>query len=347
MQLPKTQLFFYFFTLSFFTSCHFKEKSSSLPAKDVSAHLSQEAEQEIYPFLLSAIEDFKNKQSKPIDLFECQCRSGFKRQLEHIEDNLRFDLDRKALEYLFPLKSQTNKLNLFFFGSGKLMQELTVIARLAQAGFSIKAHIMDNFYAFYSDKDFEDKIRRFKENPQEIKPEWLKDFRWIWNSENMSADEAVALFKEHNQAIDQFKFIAEKLSQKYQVSIDLQIYSNDEEARRHMNSEIIHGYFAIDAFLPPMAIAWRISHDLLNGTARFAGNQGPYELLFFLLNKDRYGLWLEEDDKKDAPTRFDVWHASADFDKEIKLKIIYRKVDEGGRSASGLYLTSHPYHHSH
>lgn len=338
-----------FLCLTFFlinlTSCHSKQSENATKNSGLTRLLSKESEEEIYQFILAELENIKKSNGKDIKLLECQCRSGFVRDLSKINSDLRFQFDRGVLQTLYPLKEVMKELKLFFFGSGKLYQELTAVARLAQAGFSLHIFINDLAYAFYQGQNMAEHIKEYLEQPSTI-PEWLSDF-WVWNasirSQNeMNEQDVITFFSDHNDAVDQFIMITQAISKKYQVKITTEVLKHEEQSRKRLGSERIHAYFAIDSFVTSSGLARRIQHDLLDESPRPKNGENAYELFFFLLNKDRFGIWSHEDDKSDAPTRFEVWKGEIDFDKKIHFDLINRIEHQGGLSSENLNLTNHP-----
>lgn len=98
-------------------------------------------------------------ENNPEALKECQCVKGLKRTCDDLKVSLRGKLDRKATEFLLSHGNiQDSKPVLFFFGSGKLLNEVTIISSLMSKGLSPSVYLIDNEYAFKKRSDMDEKI---------------------------------------------------------------------------------------------------------------------------------------------------------------------------------------------
>ena len=121
-------------------------------------------------------------------LRECDCRQSFIRNLSELS-SVRHQLDRLTLKYILEQKIQDNP-NLLFFGSGELLNELTIISRLMAAGYSPNIYLHD--YAYFDERQdlqIEEFLKKIGEG---------KDFKHH--------------IKNCHKALDEFKLVLNKIS---------------------------------------------------------------------------------------------------------------------------------------
>jgi hypothetical protein len=201
----------------------------------------------------------------PGKVSECQCLPGMVRNLDHLERSLRGQIDRKAPEVLSKFKKMSQSPTLLFFGSGMLLNELTIVSSLMSAGIAPRIVLIDHEYSFQVGKKIEGK-------PEELEA-----------------------------ALNKFSVIVARLGIKYKVKVDVRIFYELADALLATEAERISAFFFLDSFYPA-EYGLKFLKNAMSDTFKAQGPPSAnYDtFLFFLGKKDDGSLKfpVEETDKK-------------------------------------------------
>lgn len=185
---------------------------------------------------------------------ECQCLPGLIRDWDHLDSSLRGEIDRQASNYLLEFAGSDKRPVLFFFASGKLLNELTIVSLLLQNRISPIVVLIDRKYS--------------SENAYRIE------------------------FESHQRALDSFHRISNYLAQKYSVSIDTFVFNELSDAVKNFvsNGVSITAFFMLDIYYPTSNGKNIFKKQIENGIAASSMSSNSWSTfscrsLFFFLNR--------------------------------------------------------------
>jgi hypothetical protein len=210
--------------------------------------------------------DIRHSSKRHLD--ECDCIKPFGRDIKKFSsDNhpkkMRYELDRQALKYLYPLKGK--RIKLMFFGSGLLLNELTIVSRLIQAGLDLDIYLMDFNYVLFKGADEKthamnsqlaqkinrqqvvEELNRSYENklfPSSYEIYVAEQLNKKNNQENL--DKKFSVLADNQLALKSFYTTVNSLNKKYQTKSQVHVLSNDTFTK--INKKEFDAFFVIDAF---------------------------------------------------------------------------------------------------
>ncbi|HXW53767.1 MAG TPA: hypothetical protein VEL47_06655 [Myxococcota bacterium] len=201
-----TRIVVAFFFL-FAQSCH---HGNIKPSGQHQGDLSETSRNNIYRVLKQEIITIHASHLK-----ECNCMKAFYRDLFAAPDeSARYVFDDIVGKEAIKLTSEKDSVGVLAIGSGKLLNELTAFANILARGKNLHIYLNDWAYIFYGDTDFEKKALDLGEHPEKIPLSWKDFYFWAWAKNHEKP--YLPFFKEHHQAIDEFKAIVAILDQIYE-----------------------------------------------------------------------------------------------------------------------------------
>ena len=207
----------------------------------------------VYSFLKEAIQE-----TKATHLKECNCMKAFYRDLlGNTDESSRYVLDKKVAEHGLLLAKEKKIVDVLFFGSGKLLNELTVVANILASGKSAHVYITDWAYTFWDEKDFPKLLEMMEKNPDK-RPENWKNFNF-WDPKNLLVP-VKDFLTEHHQAIAEFRILLHKLDENYGTHSNLTVLKTPSEGRQQI--PLVDLFVSIDSFLDLPNFIWQMQYGL-------------------------------------------------------------------------------------
>lgn len=234
-------------------------------------------------------------------LEECDCLPIFKRNLVSNEkrNSIRDRVDQETLSYLksfYQSKKQT--LDLVFWGSGELLNELTICCHLIEEGFHLNIDLYDGVYLFYHERGNEKKMKEviasFLEDERSRPSNLYRDWR------EATVKSELESLRDIHKKIDLFTKIIKSLDKNSKIKV----LSEPE----NLMSKKLDAVFALDAFvMHPGQLKEQINS----------------ELHFYLHKYDKFGNCL--DLKKGKEASFEVWQDFSETGFLHQFKKIYQE----------------------
>ena len=292
------------------------ENSEDLEPKRLE-YFPSDDETELYNFIAGQLAEL-GKNDK-IYLSECQCLSNFKRDFNKVDLSSRYQLDRLATNYMLKENEDGKTLNLVFFGSGTLLNELTIIAKLSQAGFNLQVHLMDMMYFLHDSDEAMDKLKYYREHRDEI-PEHQAWDMYYWDM--LDLDGMLEAFEFHYRALDQFQELMGSISRKFSNSINVTVSENSHELGKVIRNKQIDAVFAADSYQTIVYVIWNLIYHPF-----YAGNdQLPFESTFILLNKDQEDGNFAMYGDLNAKVNLEINRVKYMKNDEVNIKLLHREV---------------------
>lgn len=206
--------------------------------------------------------------AKALQLKECNCLKALYRDLFAKPDmSSRYVFDELVGEHAIELGRDKDSVSVLVIGAGTLLNELTALANILAQGKSVHIYLNEWAYLFYGDADFEEKALKFGKNPETLPEGWQGFYFWPW-AKNQEKP-YLPFFKQHHQAIDQFKAIIANLDQIYhtQSTVDIIKPAADKAVKLPKLDMII----SVDSFIDVPALIWNLFYQLklTNNPVRF------------------------------------------------------------------------------
>lgn len=191
---------------------------------------------------------------EPGSLAECQCLPGMSRDPLHLEESLRGKVDQKATQLLSHIGNRNERPTLFFLGSGRLLNETTILGSLMNAHISPRIVLIDRSYAFRIGK----KIVTSQDTPKQLEA-----------------------------ALTKFEEVVSSFSKTYGVNADIRIFYEltDALATVAASGEKISAFFLLDVFFPTKYSMNFLKGEISKGLKTQASSDIVFDSLFFFLGK--------------------------------------------------------------
>ncbi len=213
------RMFILFIVLLMQSCSHINIKAS----KQHSGEFSKNSRDKIYSILKQEIINAHASHLK-----ECNCMKAFYRDLFAAPDeSSRYAFDDIVGKEAIKLSSGKDSVSVLAIGAGKLLNELTAFANILARGKNLHIYLNDWSYIFYRDPDFEKKALDLGQHPEKIPSGWKDFYFWAWAQNHKKP--YLPFFKEHHQAIDEFKTIIGKLDQIYGTKSTIDIINPPSE----------------------------------------------------------------------------------------------------------------------
>ena len=162
---------------------------------------------EVYELLTNHLKELSK--TEKVYLSECRCLDQLTRNLNKIDLTSRYQLDRHVTNFMSKNYPNDQTLNLVFFGSGTLLNELTIVSKLSQAGYDLNIHLLDPFYFLYDAEDAVEKFKFYRNDMSQLPSEQLVyDYYW----KEITLDKMLGAYARHHIALRQFRHIMGKVS---------------------------------------------------------------------------------------------------------------------------------------
>jgi hypothetical protein len=211
----------------------------------------------------------KDERGQISKLGECQCIPTFSRSLDKTtpRSNMRDVADSISCK-IISLFQNKEKQKIIFWGSGRLLNELTIIMHLLERGISnFDIYIYDSLYEHYKNKDNQHEIIEKIKDYKICDLEKLGfEFKEETDEEEIDRDrdKLLSIFNSHNKSIEQFIKYLEKIGFKNSINV---FYNKDQI------KDITFDYaFALDSFIKYIE-PFIIEHNVISKT-------------YFLMNKE-------------------------------------------------------------
>ena len=262
-----------FISLSFLFNCvHSKtEKITSLNDAQKSI-LYQSVESDI-------------RSSNATELKECNCMKAFFRDLSKNPDHSsRYTFDDLVGRHAEIVSVNKDDVNVLIIGSGTLLNELTAVANILARGKNLNLYLTDWAYIFYDDPEFEQKATAYGKNPDLIPEGWKGFYFWEWYKNEKRP--YLPFFRQHHQAIDQFKTVVSKLDTRYGTKTQIRIIQPPVDEKKSLPE--LDLVFSVDAFIDIPNLIWNFYHQ-------FELNSKSIRYLTLNKSKPLGGFWDSTD----------------------------------------------------
>jgi hypothetical protein len=187
--------------------------------------------------------DLKNEQREITQITECDCTRILTRDLESTFPRycIRDIVDKITCKIISRDQIPTEQKKILFWGSGKLLNELTIIMHLLEKGiYNFDIYIYDLAYMYY---DIRDNPKEIMQKLEESSEDALNDldFTTVEETRESKISQIFDTFIEHNKSVDQFIDYLRKKGFKNPIYI----YHKKE----HIQEILFHYAFALDAFI--------------------------------------------------------------------------------------------------